>query len=263
MCVGGGGGVWAALIQSVRRHQQIKNARLPGRRAPSTLLVSSLQTFPAEFQLTSLHNYTRQFLTVNLCMCIEHTYVKEMHSVLATHTHTHTHTQPVCCISLGDPDLHPGHRASCLESQIYWEQHMYPSDSRQSLSTITSCSRALLSSKTSVRRCWRQFRLLFPLTHLQANAIEDSWPQLPLTRPGHSRWSLSSGNLDSVWRANALEGALPSPSLLRQRCSHSPGSPSRVTVEGVPSLKEAEGGNLARGRRNGWVQYVLQHQTTR
>ena len=153
MCVCGGGGVWAALIQSVRRHQQIKNARLPGRRAPSTLLVSSLQTFPAEFQLTSLHNYTRQFLTVNLCMCIEHTYLKEMHSVLATHTHTHTHTQPVCCISLGDPDLHPGHRASCLESQIYWEQHMYPSDSRQSLSTITSCSRALLSSKTSVRRC--------------------------------------------------------------------------------------------------------------
>ena len=76
-------------------------------------LVSSLQAFPAEFQLTSLHNHMSQFLTVNLCMCIEHTYVKEMRSVLATHTH------PVCCISLGGPDSHPGHRASCLESQIY------------------------------------------------------------------------------------------------------------------------------------------------
>ena len=84
------GGVWAALIQSVRRHQQIKNASLPGRRALSALLVSSLQAFPAEFQVTSLHNHTSQFLTVNLCVCIEHTYVKEMHSVLATHTHTHT-----------------------------------------------------------------------------------------------------------------------------------------------------------------------------
>ena len=145
------GGVWAALIQSVRRHQQIKNASLPGRRALSALLVSSLQAFPAEFQVTSLHNHTSQFLTVNLCVCIEHTYVKEMHSVLATHTHTHTH--PVCCISLGDPDLHPGHRASCLESQIYWAQHVYPHDSRQSLSTITSCSRAPLSSKTSARPC--------------------------------------------------------------------------------------------------------------
>lgn len=74
--------------------------------------------------------------------------------------------------------------------------------------------------------------------------------------------SPSSSNLDSVWRANALEGALPSPSLLRQRGSHSPGSSSRVTVGGVPSWKEAEGGNLVKGRRNGWVLYVPQHQTT-